>query len=54
MKFEFETQHPEVLTVEDIHDIKMSDALFARKFDFDIDKKIVELILPDYENTTHS
>lgn len=39
-----ETSHPEILVEADINDIKISDALFARKFDSAHNSKILDLI----------
>jgi len=35
---------PNILTMKDLDSIKKSDKLFARKFDIDIDSKILEEI----------
>ena len=34
--------HPKTLTVADLNDIKESDKLFARKFDMEVDREIID------------
>jgi hypothetical protein len=38
------TGHPKILTVDDIERLKVSDKLFARKFDLDFDDSIISLL----------
>ncbi len=44
MIFKDRTQHPEILTNENYKDLVISNALYARKFDYSIDTEILDLI----------
>lgn len=41
---EWKGNHPKIITRSDWDDIRLSNKLFARKFDLDIDKRIINLI----------
>lgn len=43
-KWQKGADHPDVLRMQDLDSLKTSEKLFARKFDFDIDREIVRIL----------
>jgi hypothetical protein len=41
-----DTYHPRTLTMEHLPQMRVSEALFARKFDIDVDRDVLEALMP--------